>query len=235
MTLLLRFWSAPVFAFLGLAGYAATLLTFLVHEGLGHGATALVLGGRLHDLYVSPLSGSANTIEPAFAELLVVAGGTVVTVLVGIGVWVWVRNRLRRPETGAGLLTTFLWLFACEAILDSLGYMTLQPIAGSLAGVESGDWLQLSNRLSLSPWVLMVAGIAACVPLGGILIDDASRIAARLGIGWQRHRLIAFWLLLAPGVVLLLGYLVVLHRWIDGPLVMAFGSILGVPLVGVLV
>lgn len=226
--------SGPVLtiAFLALSGHVASLLVFTIHEALGHGATALLLGGAFHDFYLNPLGGLANTVTSAEAEGIVSAAGALVTMAAGAVAWIGFgrRLRLRRPLLG----TLLLWIFATEALLDSLGYIAFQPVLGSLVGVDTGDWLYLSGRLNAAPWILLALGAPVTAWLAARLARGASVLVVELG--WQRPRsdLTAFWSLLLPGVLLLFGYLVVFAAWRDQPLPMALGSILGVPVLGLL-
>ena len=219
-------------AFVALAGYVAALLTFLIHEALGHGATAVFFGGQFFDFYVNPLAGSANTVATPRAELVVSAGGTCVTLAVGLLLWWWLRRRL--SGQGSILASVFLWVLACEALLDSLGYMTVEPLLGALTGLESGDWLYISRSMDFSPWLLFIAGVLVMIPVAAHLSSDAQILVLRLGGMRMRSRLHAYWALLLPGTALLLLYIVSFHRWMDQPLLLALGSVLGVPLVGVL-
>lgn len=47
---------AGTLTFVALAGYAAAVVTLLVHE-LGNGLTAALVGGRFHDFFVTPPGG----------------------------------------------------------------------------------------------------------------------------------------------------------------------------------
>jgi hypothetical protein len=222
--------------FLALAGWAATLLTFLVHEVVGHGLTAVLLGGRFHDFYVGPLGAAANTHVPEPLDAISTAAGGAVTMAFGLVVWWWFRSRerARRPGTAAGVAgAVVLWSLANEATLDSLLYMMLQPGLGALAGVDTGDWLRLTTRWNVSPWLLTIVGLGIGVPLAGRFVRDGHRLVSHyLAPASDPTPIASYALLVLPCAALQLAYLAVFRRWWDGPLPMALGSAFGVPLLG---
>ncbi len=224
-----------MFGFLGLAGYFAALLSFFVHEFFGHGVVALLLGGRFDDFYLNPLGGSANSSAPGGLNTVVVGAGPVVTFAIGLGAY-WLARRGARATVFGLTTAVVLWCVANEAILDTLAYMALQPaLLGTLGGVESGDWLLISRRWAVSPWLFLAVGLAVAVPLGGLLMDDAHRLFCAVMKKPDGFRpLTSYWMMQVPGALLVLLYLAIFAPWQSGRVSMALGGVFGAPLLGTL-
>lgn len=219
--------------YIALAGYTAAIVTLLVHE-LAHGLAALLVGGRFHDLFVSPLGGLANTSAPRDRDHIITAAGASVALVFGLLVWWWLRRYLSRAPAVSLPVAVLLWCTANEAVLDSVAYMTLQPSLGRIMGLQSGDWLTLGMRWNVPPAAMLVLGLTIAVPLCALIMRDAQSIVRLLlGSGRSIRPLFAYWLLVLPGSLLLLAYLAVFSPWGASSIAMAMGSILGVPLLGV--
>lgn len=226
--------TVPTFIFLAVAEYAATLAALAVHELAGHGLVALALGGRFTDVYLSRLGGSASASASGSLNDVVLAAGALVTALVGAAAWVHARRRLRTHGSRGLASTIVLWLLANEAILDSVGYMTLQPAIASLLGRGSGDWFLLSVGWGVSPWLLFGPGLLLAAWLAGGLVRDGHEIVGHLLPARRLRALWAYWLLLAPGTALGAVYLAFAWRWLDRPLPLALAGLLGLPMLGAL-
>ena len=226
--------TVSTFIFLAFAEYAATLVAVAVHELVGHGLVALSLGGRFSDLYVGRLGGSASASASGSLNDVVLAAGGLVTALVGAAAWVHAGKRLRTHGSRGLASTIVLWLLANEAILDSVGYMTLQPAIASLLGRGSGDWFLLSVGWGVSPWLLFAPGLLLAAWLATGLVRDGHEIVGHLLPARRLRPLWAYWLLLAPGTALGAVHLALAWRWIERPLPLALAGLLGTPMLGAL-
>jgi hypothetical protein len=100
----------------------ASALATLLHEGLGHGVTALVRGDIPTDL-------TSNHLSSLHPDRLVAAAGTLVNLLVG-GVSLLASRRI----AGRANLRYFLWILAALNLLPGAGYFLFSGIFGF------GDW-----------------------------------------------------------------------------------------------
>ncbi|HXU69487.1 MAG TPA: hypothetical protein VN947_09160 [Polyangia bacterium] len=98
-------------------------LADMLHEGGGHGGTALLLGVKasaLTSAYYQYADGAA-TVQQA---RLIAAGGAVLNVIVGLPMVALSRARL--PSR----LRFFVWLFAAYNLLTAFGYLCYSGVAG---------------------------------------------------------------------------------------------------------
>jgi hypothetical protein len=123
----------------------------VVHEGLGHGAAALLLGARPTMLNAIFFNYDEATASPA-AQRMISAAGSVVNVVVGLPLLA-IMSRVRSTRW-----RYFLWLFAAVNLLTAFGYLLYSGIAGI------GDWARVVD--GLTPAWLFRAGLIA---LGFIL------------------------------------------------------------------
>ncbi len=130
----------------------AYTLANIVHEGIGHGGTCLLVGARptmLNAIFFEYDAAAATILQRKWIS----AGGSIANVLVGLPI-VWTLGRGRLPSTSR----YFLWLFAAVNLLTAFGYLLYSGIGGI------GDWARVVEGLG-SPWLLR-GGMAL---VGGLL------------------------------------------------------------------
>jgi len=101
---------------------AATVITDLIHEGLGHGGMCMATGGK-------PLVLSTVHFECSVDSPLVAAGGTLANLVFGALSWVAARV-VRRTASGR----YFFWLLMVFNLFDAGGYFLFSGIG------NFGDW-----------------------------------------------------------------------------------------------
>jgi hypothetical protein len=105
-------------------------LADVVHEGIGHGGTCALVGGRPLVLTSMHFEGDTEGL-PALANRLIAAGGTVanlVAAALALPFLRWGKNR--SPATWF-----FLWMFVSVNLLQATGY----PLFSGVGGI--GDWV----------------------------------------------------------------------------------------------
>ena len=120
----------------------------MVHEGLGHGGAALLLGGRPTMLNAIFFNYDEATVSET-GQRLISAAGSVVNVLVGLPLLALL------PRVRSILWRYFLWLFAAVNLLTAFGYLLFSGIGGI------GDWFRVIHDFAPAAlWrgVLIVAG-----------------------------------------------------------------------------
>jgi len=125
----------------------AAMLADLLHEGLGHGALALITGTQ---------SGLLTTVawSSGFDSKLVAAGGTLANLAVGIVFWIALRSAKRASVQ----LRFFLLTSAAFDLLAGTGYFFFSGVT------NFGDWAVVIADLHphwLWRTLLIVIGIAA--------------------------------------------------------------------------
>jgi hypothetical protein len=109
--------------------YPLTLLATWVHE-MGHGLTALLLGGRFSYLEVfSDGSGAASCSVGGWRDGLVAAGGLMAPPLVGAAVLAVVRGP-RRARVLLVALAVLLWLSLLIWVRSIAGWISMPLVAG---------------------------------------------------------------------------------------------------------
>jgi len=116
----------------------------MVHEGLGHGGAALLLGARPTMLNAIFFNYDESTVSRT-AQRLIQAGGSIANLLVGLPLLAVV------PRVRSSRWRYFLWLFAAVYILTAFGYFLFSGIAGI------GDWSRVFA--GLAPDGLLRAGL----------------------------------------------------------------------------
>jgi len=180
-------------------GYAATVIVIfagyislryavvLIHEILGHGATARLLGGSFFAVYATPLSGFASLYLPGMdhgALAAVLLAGIAVTSLFGLAALV-----LARRAKGAAKIA--LLLFAEAALMTSALYLAYGGMRGD------GDPYVAAAYLGLERDALAPLGIIMALVFSVLL----SREFARVDVFREKRpllRIIGLWL---PGLV----------------------------------
>ena len=133
--------------------YPLTLLATWVHE-MGHGLTALFLGGGFDSLEVNAdASGLAHTATPeGWRAAAVSAGGLLAPPLVGAGVLAFARG----PTRGAAVLLGFAGALALSAVLwvrSLIGLLTVLPLAAVLGVL---GWRGGSLRLGIAQFLGLI-------------------------------------------------------------------------------
>jgi len=105
----------------------AYTLANLVHEGLGHGGAALLLGARPTMLNAIFFNYDEATVSRA-AQRIISAAGSIVNLAIGLPLLALV------PRVRSVRWRYFLWLFAAVNILTAFGYLIYSGVAGI------GDW-----------------------------------------------------------------------------------------------
>jgi hypothetical protein len=111
---------------IGAIAIVAWALADMLHEGLGHGGTALLVGARPTALTSSYFSYDEASVS-RFASRLISAGGSVVNVIVALPLLA-IIGRLR------GNARFFVWLLATLNLLTAFGYLCYSGVGGI------GDW-----------------------------------------------------------------------------------------------
>jgi hypothetical protein len=101
---------------------AATVITDVIHEGLGHGGMCVVTGGQ-------PLVLSTVHFECSAETRLVAAGGTLANLAFGAVFWV-----AARATRQSGSWRFFFWLLMAFNLFDAGGYFLFSGIG------NFGDW-----------------------------------------------------------------------------------------------
>jgi len=105
----------------------AYTLADLVHEALGHGGAALLLGARPTMLNAIFFNYDEATVSLT-AQRVISAAGSVVNLVVGLPLLAIV------PRVRSARWRYFLWLFAAVNVLTAFGYLLYSGIGGI------GDW-----------------------------------------------------------------------------------------------
>src|SRR5215469_3038059 len=141
---------------IGAISIVAGILTNILHEGVGHGLTALLTGAR---------SGVLTTVawSSAYDSRLVEAGGTLVNLAAGLLFWLALSTAKH-----ASLLTRYFFLISCAYNLFSgTGYFLFSGV------MNFGDWAAVISGLD-PHWLWRVLLV-----VGGAI----SYFAAALGVG----------------------------------------------------
>jgi hypothetical protein len=101
----------------------ALMLGTMLHEGLGHGAVALLTGTT---------SGTLSTVawSSEFDSRLVAAGGTIVNLIAGLLFWL----ALRCARNASAQTRFFLWISCAFNLFSGTGYFFFSGVTGF------GDW-----------------------------------------------------------------------------------------------
>jgi hypothetical protein len=176
--------------------YAGSLLAVLVHEAIGHGAVAALLGGRFVALVVRlDLMGYATTVMPPTGRVAVLAGGIVSTALAG-ALGVVLARRVRSPVAGLAL-----GVLAVAFLHEGLPYAVWNSAMG--AGGDVGRLLRIVGP-GARAWVLPLAIVAYVVGTyagHAALFRRAEDVLGPLSRGW------AFGVAGGTAVVVAAGYL----------------------------
>jgi len=133
---------------------AIQLLHAYIHEMLGHGVVALLVGQELQGFYLSPFGASYTFVTmssvPAFAALQY-AAGMIVSVTLGIVLLIWLYPWIKRRGSSFGLrLAVLLFIIMLES---DLLYGFSSPL------IQFGDINDLARVLSIHPSSLLSLGL----------------------------------------------------------------------------
>ena len=162
------------FAFVVLLGFVvARFLGVALHEIVGHGLFAILVGGSFYGVYISPGSGFALVFvpvsAPVAADALVSLAGILVEVLVGVAV----LRFYPRVRTFLGRLFVLL-------LLEVLLVYTLVYLALGALGATAGDSAQAVASLR-APHLLasfLVVGIAWATAFAYVISLEVMRLTA---------------------------------------------------------
>jgi hypothetical protein len=119
----------------------AYVLANIVHEGLGHGGTCVLVGA--HPTVLNAIFFEYDDkVATLSQQKWISAGGSIANVLVGLPILGVLRSR-RLPSS----LRYFLWLFTAVNLLTAFGYLLYSGIGGI------GDWAHVVEGLG-SPLLL---------------------------------------------------------------------------------
>ena len=133
----------------------AYLLAQIIHEGVGHGGMALLLGTKIiqvtnTNLQYDPIGVSLS------ASRVIASSGTLANVIVGVlALWY-----LRTASIKSGNMRFFLWLLGHINLFKGFGYLliTFAPI---------GDWHDVAEGLpSQTIWMVGLTLLGAVTSLG---------------------------------------------------------------------
>jgi hypothetical protein len=140
----------------------AGILTNVLHEGVGHGLTALLTGAN---------TGVLTTVawSSAFESRLVEAGGTLVNLAAALVFWLVLRSAKH-----ASLPTRYFLLITCAFnLFTGTGYFFFSGVT------NFGDWAAVISGLHLHwLWRALLVVVGACSYFAAVLV---------VGIGFVRY------------------------------------------------
>jgi hypothetical protein len=156
---------------------AAFALANLVHEGVGHGGTCLLAGGRALALSAIHFDGDLEGLDPA-AGKWVAAGGTLANLALGLVAWA----ALRAFRGASGPTRFFLWLSMTVNLLQAAGYWLFSGLG------RIGDWAEVID--GWTPHWAFRLGLAALggAAYGAVVLLSLRELSPLLGPGPGRWR-----------------------------------------------
>jgi hypothetical protein len=159
----------------------AYALADVVHEGLGHAGTCLLVGGRPLILTSMQFEGDTEGLSPV-ADRLIAAGGTVANLVAGalaLPLLRWSRDR-------SPALWSFLWTFITVNLLQGTGY----PLFSGVGGIA--DWAAVIRGWEPAwPWrlaLVVVGGLSYVLAVRWAMTAPATRLeetgSARVGAAY---------------------------------------------------
>jgi hypothetical protein len=169
----------------------------MVHEGIGHGGAALLLGARPTMLNAIFFNYDEATVSET-GQRLISAAGSIVNLLVGLPLVAFL------PRVRSVLWRYFLWLFAAVNILTAFGYLLFSGIGGI------GDWSRVIHDYTPTAlWrgAMIVAGaVLYFVVAPRLLMPPLDPWLGRIaGVRERRARTLSLVPYLAGGVTLCLA------------------------------
>jgi hypothetical protein len=134
----------PTLAAISVVAYA---VANVVHEGLGHAGSCILVGGRPLVLTSMHFHGDNDGLSE-LANRLIAAGGTVANLVAAGSAMLF----LKRVRNGSPATWHFLWTFASVNLLQATGY----PLFSGVGGI--GDWVAATRGWSPAwLWRLLLA------------------------------------------------------------------------------
>ena len=172
----------------GAIAVIAYLLSAFIHEAIGHGLTAFLLGAKVLQI-TNAFVETDHTGLSAWAVRAISAGGCIANFLFGAIVLVWLRNM----QGGSAHRRYFLWLLGIINFFKGSGYML------ALSFASFGDWHNflagLENKLN---WQIGLTVFGAVIYMGTFFY--AIRTIEEF-LGRENRRRHAFALTLTPYIV----------------------------------
>ncbi len=185
-------------ALLAGVGLATSRLGLIVHELVGHGATALVLGGHIHDVTLFWFAGGwvhtelDDPTRPAVHAVLM--GGIAVEIVIGTALWLI----LKRADSLARRIVR-----ACGATLVAHG--AFYAAAGAFHGFGDGVFLHQELGDARVPFAIVFGMLACLAAFVGARLVLAALAAAIPGTTRMRIAGLAAAVAIAGGVELAAG------------------------------
>ncbi|HKQ98828.1 MAG TPA: hypothetical protein VJV75_13200, partial [Candidatus Polarisedimenticolia bacterium] len=188
-------------------GYPAGFLILLVHEAIGHGVVAELLGGRFLSLYLSPAVGWADFFAPSGARSLAALGTAApLAALVGLAIWTRTRRSQDLLPRVAG------WYFGLAGV-SNLAYWGLFPWLLARRGSLRGDWAEVWQAWGVRPLFPALLSLLPLAIVSALLLVDARRLVDRLHPAFDRGVSGPFALLATAGAVPKVGYILAYWPW----------------------
>ena len=107
----------------------AYIIQNILHEFIGHGGAAMLVGGKIISLSTAYLEHDLNSVNES-GRRIVAAAGSIVNILAGLLCWILLKGQ--KNKTSAW--TFFIWLSMTVNLLTGTGYFLFSGVAGI------GDW-----------------------------------------------------------------------------------------------
>ncbi|MEZ4241027.1 MAG: hypothetical protein R3F59_33680 [Myxococcota bacterium] len=172
---------------------AAAVLVYVVanvsHEGLGHGLSCQLLGGRMISLNAAFCECDDGGMTDAAIRFKAAAGSLANLALAGIGA-LGLQLRKGRPR---GLVDLLLWLLLSVDLMQATGYLLFSGVAGV------GDWVVVAGDSVGARLALAAAGAVTYTGAIAVSLGWLARFTADAPDRQQVARRIAFVPWLAGG------------------------------------
>lgn len=173
----------------------------IIHELIGHGLAAVLMGGTLTDIYISWMgaSGSVSWTGVAHGSQLITWAGIMATGITGMAAWLIWKNWFRYTLWDGMLV----WLLSFGLLTSSCGYMILGLHYGYGDMAAAADVLRTRNLLAPAVWGLIMGHAAVVFLLSRPVVIQQYKWF-RLE-DWRKHAFIAVVILgsAAAGIALL--------------------------------
>ena len=197
-----------------LCAVLAHSVAFALHEVVGHGMTAIALGGRFNGFFISPTAAFAETTVPDNLRVWVNGAGTPVNLATGLVAWVYLRRTV--DARGARWLRRVaLWHFVHLSLVMQLLYIGGLPLAAWWSGQRpQGDWGVVFNDAGISPLAAAAVALPLAVCAGSSLAIVSLGLTPWPSLAAGRWGAVRSYLSLAgPPTIALLIYALVVSPW----------------------